>query len=81
VIYGPETDNVASFPEHHVRLEGETTAMEVKLAPGRYLFAFDVAPPYSVLLPNFGDGSFDVSAGPVDLGVVRPSATWIVEGD
>jgi hypothetical protein len=30
---------------------------------------------------NFGDGSIDVGETPVDLGIVRPSATWQVEGD
>jgi hypothetical protein len=81
IIFGPEQDNVAAFPEHRVHLKGETTAIRIRLPPGRYLFAFDVAPPYSVLLPNFGDGSFDVASAPIDLGVVRPSPTWAVQGD
>jgi hypothetical protein len=81
VIFGPEQANVATFPKHRVRLDGETTKMKLMLAPGKYLFAFDVLPPYSILLPNFGDGTFYVGARPVDLGVVRPSPTWVVEGD
>jgi hypothetical protein len=81
VIFGPEQDNVAAVPKHRIHLEGETTAIRIRLPPGRYLFAFDVAPPYSVLLPNFGDGSFDVASAPIDLGVVRPSPIWTVQGD
>jgi hypothetical protein len=81
VIFGPEVPNLARFPEHNVRLSGYTTAMKISLVSGRYQLAFFVNPPYAVLLPNFGDGSFDVGETPVDLGVVRPSATWQVEGD
>jgi hypothetical protein len=81
VIYGPEVPNQARFPEHTVRLSGYTTAMKISLASGRYQLAFVVNPPYSILLPNFGGGSFDVGEAPVDLGVVRPSATWQSEGD
>jgi hypothetical protein len=81
VVYGPEVPNQQRSPEHTVRLNGFTTAMKLSLASGRYRLAFFVNPPYSILLPNFGDGSFDVGDTPVDLGVVRPSSTWQVEGD
>jgi hypothetical protein len=85
VIFGPEHQGDANFPQHRIRLNGATTRINVPLAPGDYNLAYFIQPPWSVLEPDFGtsppEGFFKIERRTVHLGVVRPSHGWILAGD
>jgi hypothetical protein len=82
VVFGPIVEGSAHFPRHLVRLNAVDSRVRLRLRPGAYMFAFYIQPPWATLLPNFGDGDFQVDAGrTTELGVVQPSANWIVVGD
>ena len=85
VIFGPEHQGEANFPQHRVRLQGAKTRIDVPLAPGGYNLAFFIQPPWRVLEPDVGtsptEGFFRVGRRTVQLGVVRPSREWILAGD
>jgi hypothetical protein len=85
VIFGPERPGDANFPQHHIRLKGATTRIDVPLAPGDYNLGFFIEPPWRFLEPDFGtsptEGFFKVGKQTVQLGVVRPSLNWILSGD
>jgi hypothetical protein len=85
MIFGPEHQGDANFPQQRIRLNGATTRINVPLAPGDYNLAFFIQPPWRVLEPDFGtspaEGFFKVGKRTVHLGVVRPSHGWILAGD
>jgi hypothetical protein len=85
VVFGPIVEGSANYPRHLVRLSAADSHVRLRLDPGIYTLAFFIQPPWATLLPNFGhkqNGDFHVVAGrTTDLGVVKPSAGWVVIGD
>ena len=82
VVFGPVVEGSASYPRHLLRLNAADSRVRLRLDPGMYAFAFFIRPPWTTLLPNFDDGGFQIVAGrTTDLGLVEPSANWVVGGD
>jgi hypothetical protein len=78
-LIGPIREGEPSPDVREIKLDGAVQRLTVHLSPGSYDLAFEIDPPGTLLLPNFGTatpGGFSVGSSGLDLGRIQPSSSW-----